>query len=649
MIMVEFDRANNPHRPAGHYYQPHHGSPHLQHLDRPSAHSTPSPPHQYATLPHIGVPQQASAVRATPTSYPSPASYPSPSMSAYQYPQQSQPPTSRGSGSPYSQPTTINLPPIRLNPPQAQLPPPSHEGSPLLGSPLPPPQGMHTYYPQLPPSAHSHAHITSSPVHQPLRYPLPAGHHAEGRIMSGGRHKKEIKRRTKTGCLTCRKRRIKCDEGHPTCKNCQKSKRDCLGYDPIFKSQPGPAAIQPAPSSGGSGHNSVSPALSTASSPTSSCDTYNDYGPLDPALDATSHPHISAPSSLLDSPATYRPELKRTLDRTSPFSSASDTTGRPPYTPIPRSVTPGGMVRPDMQGGNSAKRIKIDDLLTAGGATSQPLSPPTSELAVAAFPISGPTSEKVDMVKRVYKENYAPALDAFLEVGWFSSKGQQKMWSDAPLAEVMADVFARLKARGGSYVEEEDPAIIKSGWDADLLWAAVKTCYGTRIPISDNRGDSGGSGDPEGAEALRRIHIIEVLLAGSSEYAPPSPKYTSSTDSESGPERFWNLLDEISRFKITGPETKKKLDDLVEECASYINGKQNRSLLCAIAELKHLHDHQESSMVHKNNIHQYITRIAEDDTQHVTNLGRRIAGRAMGLWGLPKMDAPFCMPRTPTE
>ena len=28
-------------------------------------------------------------------------------------------------------------------------------------------------------------------------------------MMSGGRHKKEIKRRTKTGCLTCRKRRIK--------------------------------------------------------------------------------------------------------------------------------------------------------------------------------------------------------------------------------------------------------------------------------------------------------------------------------------------------------------------------------------------------------------------------------------------------------
>ena len=37
-----------------------------------------------------------------------------------------------------------------------------------------------------------------------------------------------------------------CDEAHPACRNCQKSKRECLGYDPIFKSQPGPPSIQPA-------------------------------------------------------------------------------------------------------------------------------------------------------------------------------------------------------------------------------------------------------------------------------------------------------------------------------------------------------------------------------------------------------------------
>lgn len=45
------------------------------------------------------------------------------------------------------------------------------------------------------------------------------------------------RKRTKTGCLTCRKRRIKCGEERPICKNCVKSKRHCEGYNQrvVFK------------------------------------------------------------------------------------------------------------------------------------------------------------------------------------------------------------------------------------------------------------------------------------------------------------------------------------------------------------------------------------------------------------------------------
>ncbi|KAK2612581.1 hypothetical protein QQS21_001352 [Conoideocrella luteorostrata] len=46
----------------------------------------------------------------------------------------------------------------------------------------------------------------------------------------GKGRKAPVKKRTKTGCLTCRKRRIKCDETKPRCKNCIKSKRPCEGY-----------------------------------------------------------------------------------------------------------------------------------------------------------------------------------------------------------------------------------------------------------------------------------------------------------------------------------------------------------------------------------------------------------------------------------
>ncbi|KAF6072202.1 Fungal Zn(2)-Cys(6) binuclear cluster domain family protein [Candida albicans] len=47
-----------------------------------------------------------------------------------------------------------------------------------------------------------------------------------------------IKRRTRTGCLTCRKRRIKCDERKPTCFNCERSKKSCLGYQDLSKLPP---------------------------------------------------------------------------------------------------------------------------------------------------------------------------------------------------------------------------------------------------------------------------------------------------------------------------------------------------------------------------------------------------------------------------
>ncbi|KAI1823116.1 hypothetical protein F4861DRAFT_348514 [Xylaria intraflava] len=78
---------------------------------------------------------------------------------------------------------------------------------------------------------------------QPQRSPSPDGNDDE----DTGQKKAPVRRRTKTGCLTCRKRRIKCDEGKPTCNNCLKSKRQCEGYNQrvIFKDPLGAFAGAP--------------------------------------------------------------------------------------------------------------------------------------------------------------------------------------------------------------------------------------------------------------------------------------------------------------------------------------------------------------------------------------------------------------------
>ncbi|KAK7927949.1 hypothetical protein PG985_004947 [Apiospora marii] len=88
-----------------------------------------------------------------------------------------------------------------------------------------------------------------------------------------GPKKTAVRKRTKTGCLSmfkprlmfiatpsshtlaCRKRRIKCDEGRPTCNNCIKSKRQCEGYnqrvifkDPLGAFSPFGPLVYPQPS-----------------------------------------------------------------------------------------------------------------------------------------------------------------------------------------------------------------------------------------------------------------------------------------------------------------------------------------------------------------------------------------------------------------
>ena len=43
-------------------------------------------------------------------------------------------------------------------------------------------------------------------------------------------------KRTRSGCFTCRSRRIKCDETRPLCERCRKGSRDCVYPSPTASS-----------------------------------------------------------------------------------------------------------------------------------------------------------------------------------------------------------------------------------------------------------------------------------------------------------------------------------------------------------------------------------------------------------------------------
>ncbi|KAK0250104.1 hypothetical protein LTR01_004661 [Friedmanniomyces endolithicus] len=67
-----------------------------------------------------------------------------------------------------------------------------------------------------------------SDYEDPNRAMLPPGQiqpRQRRRQATGSEHVKH--RRTRSGCYTCRQRRVKCDETHPMCERCRKGKREC--------------------------------------------------------------------------------------------------------------------------------------------------------------------------------------------------------------------------------------------------------------------------------------------------------------------------------------------------------------------------------------------------------------------------------------
>lgn len=74
------------------------------------------------------------------------------------------------------------------------------------------------------------AHHPSLPTGAPNNpFDVPANSGSSGRVTAVpiGVVPTGKSRRVRTGCLTCRDRHLKCDEGLPNCRNCEKGKRDC--------------------------------------------------------------------------------------------------------------------------------------------------------------------------------------------------------------------------------------------------------------------------------------------------------------------------------------------------------------------------------------------------------------------------------------
>ncbi|KAI1326500.1 hypothetical protein F5Y16DRAFT_410876 [Xylariaceae sp. FL0255] len=492
-----------------------------------------------------------------------------------------------------------------------------------MNSPVAPPsvtpQQPMSYYPQQIPMSNPYAGMTAAEAIAHQRYALPCG--GAGAGLAGGRHnKKEIKRRTKTGCLTCRKRRIKCDELHPVCKNCQKSKRDCLGYDPVFKNQQ-----QQQSSSSQTTRQQQTTSQSTPTQPSRRSATPTSKSPLPSAGSLISTP-LTPNNNISSSYTTALPRIPSTataatinhpvsnvkneansyqaLNSSLDISSSMSTSLFPPTKPViphvvdcrvrePPHLRGGGpsfapyypvqsppLERPPAYSGNSANKMKVSELIAIGGGSLPPSNPPLSQ-------------ERSAEILSLYDQVYAPGLVKFFETEWFlQPQGPNALAANSTVQETMA---AFLQAVTTTAIDNEASMAYAANLEFRVVWDLATLVYSTEYKIDTTSMLPAAS---DGSEARNRVTVFEALLSG--EYLSHNPLRASirnmdlSTTDEVTYRRnreveFWYYLAEFLLIRDQhGIDATNQREQILSALRNLLDGRENRDVLYSLLIIRML-------------------------------------------------------------
>ncbi|WXC54470.1 hypothetical protein SNK03_000471 [Fusarium graminearum] len=430
------------------------------------------------------------------------------------------------------------------------------------------------------------------------RYAIPH----DPRLMGHRGPKKEIKRRTKTGCLTCRKRRIKCDETHPTCNNCKKSKRECLGYDPIFRQQAGgqPSNIQPAPSQRtpptipssvpSSVPSSIAPNPVLTARPTNS---YGSQPSMLPSSYATAHATTASPNPSLNS-----------LSYDSSFSNVAS----PPVKSEPTYEYSAAAIDPALHNPESSRAVEQRPLADNQNLRANKMS--IDEIIKLLGHVPPPqaghhTEEMLKEINKVYHEMYAPGLGSFFESTWyfFTENGKMSLPRNPRLVDLLGHFLKTLEA---VRVNDHSQMAYSGILETRLVWELAQSVYDipTNTPVVPH---AGLPAESDANEAKNRVRVVDALLCG--EYMDHNPLCPPQRDPGNPRARqfdFWYSLAEFVRKRDdpTGQPAVRMREEMLARMRYLLDGRENRDVLYSIAVVRELSPHFDST--YSNSASQHV-------------------------------------------
>ncbi|RAO65688.1 uncharacterized protein BHQ10_001700 [Talaromyces amestolkiae] len=442
-----------------------------------------------------------------------------------------------------------------------------------------------------------------------------------------------------------------CDEGHPVCRNCVKSKRECLGYDPGFRPQPAPSDIRPA---------SSTPQPSLVVNPQENHTNNNPYPSAPPGyIPASAQPF--APSVQSDSSiqsfdqsnnnrqGPAEPSVEES-DTMSIMASVQDTIDGSMSQPVgtPDLSTPALMPLPGQisQVGRQEK-VKIQDLLALQG-----IAPPPP------YPIVPIQQARLDQIQTVYLHTYAPAIDRFLETRWFRDKGLSQLLTNAQL---MAQYSALIDAFNDPKLDDIAVRGRVESFEASVVWDTMSICRSARNLVRN------GSTEPMQEYDLlttaNRFDILEALITDDhlkdnplrADLARPPSTNLNPLEGQLRTRslNFWNCIGHFLTLHDNEASSAVEIDETLARCRSLLDEIENRDVLYSMAIGRHLgqrlsdfhpRNRPENSSDERNANTKLIVaqRFIEDESKDkgTTQVVKRLCGMVHRLWELKNLLLP---------
>ena len=261
------------------------------------------------------------------------------------------------------------------------------------------------------------------------------------------------------------------------------------------------------------------------------------------------------------------------------------------------------------------KRTRIEDLFVLNGCPPPQLPAPTAI----------PEAMQKEMIQ-IYTTVYAPAIDKFLEVNWYASRGEKHFLANGPLCDLFMNLIPRFT------VDPRDPGYPQycaatMSLEASVIWALMGMCRTAAVApaLSSTEGeqtasDSSVKAEPafdeedvkEGVQfAVKRLEILEALLTG--EYLAPdsvddNPLLDHNTNNggrDSGGARtngntpfsdqlkarevsFWGLIHAFLTLRDDEAATAKEIDDAITAARGLLDSRENRDVIYSIVIARHL-------------------------------------------------------------